>query len=135
MTATIATPDLIQTITDNGGFTYDPTANALIEVGSTTGYAIAVPGTEHVVGTADVTREAFIAAVADLITTYADKFAAGAVLGGWFSEDRGVYLVELSMIFRVSREFAVEIGQILNQEAIFDLATGETIPTGGHGDA
>jgi len=132
---TTTTVDLLATIAANGGFTYNPTAGALVEVGSTTGYAIAVPGTEHIVGGADITREAFIAAVAELVTEHADQFAAGAVLGGWYSEDRAVYMVELTMIFHVDRTFAIEIGRITNQEAIFDLATGETIETGGSGDA
>lgn len=127
--------DLVQAIETDGGFTFDPTTNALLAVGEATGYAIAIPGTEHVVGTTDITREAFAAAVADLVTDNAELFDLGAVLGGWYSPERGVYLVELSMIFRVDRAAAVKIGEWAHQEAIFDLATGETIPTGGHGDA
>lgn len=127
--------NLIATITEHGGFTYDPVRDALIDIGTTTGYAIAVPGTEHIVGHAGITREAFAAAVADLLTEYADAFEHGAVLGGWHSAERDEYLVELTTIYRGTREDAERIGRETNQEAIFDLATGEEIPTGGTGDA
>jgi len=128
-------PDLVAAITENGGFTYDPAAGALVTIGSTTGYAIAVPGTEHVVGDATVTREGFAAAVADLLVGYATEIGNGAMLGGWFSGDRGQYLVELSEIHRVPREQAVRLGTARHQEGILDLATGEYIETGGTGDA
>jgi hypothetical protein len=134
MTSSATTPDLVAAITDNGGFTYDPAAGALVIVGEADGYAIAVPGTEHVVGDATVTRESFADAVADLLVSYADEIAAGAVLGGWFSEDRSVYLVELSEIHRVDRADAIRVGTERHQEGILDLATGEYIETGGTGD-
>lgn len=135
MAATTATRDLIQAITDNGGFTYDPTTGTLVEIGSTDAYAIARPGTERVVGDAAVTREAFVVTVADILNEHADEIAQGAVLGGWFSEDRGQYLVELTDLVRVPREIALTIGEARHQEGILHLGTGEYIPTGGHGDA
>ena len=128
------TTDLITTITQDGGFTFDATTGTLVTVGTRTGYAVAVPGTEHVVGDATITREAFADAVADVATQYADRIARGAVIGGWYSEDRGVYVVELTDILTWDRRTAELIGRIRNQEAIFDLATGEVIPTGGTGD-
>src|SRR3954451_3529774 len=42
--------NLRELITTDGGFTFDPTRGTLIEIGSTAAYAIAVPGTEHVIG-------------------------------------------------------------------------------------
>jgi hypothetical protein len=135
MTQSTATPDLVAAITENGGFTYDPTAGALVVVGQADGYAIAVPGTEHVVGDATITRDGFAAAVADLLVGYAPEIAQGAMLGGWFSDDRGVYLVELSGIHHVERAEAIRLGTERHQEGILDLATGEYIETGGTGDA
>jgi hypothetical protein len=134
MTQSATTPDLIAAITDNGGFTYDPAAGELVVVGQADGFAIAVPGTEHVVGDATVTRESFAGAVADLLVGYAPEIAGGAVLGGWYSEERGVYLVELSEIHHVERAEAVRVGTERHQEGILDLATGEYIETGGTGD-
>ena len=132
---TTATPDLITTIERDGGFTYDPTTGELVVVGRASGYAIAVPGTEHVVGGATATRETFAEAVAHILLTYADEITDGAVLGGWYSEDREQYLVELSEIWDVDRADAILLGTARRQEGILDLATGEYIPTGGRGDA
>lgn len=129
------TVDLVTKIATDGGFTYDPAADALITVGSTTGYAIAIPGTEHVVGHAGISREAFAAAVADVLTEHAVEIDHGAVLGGWYSAERDEYIVELTKIHKCSREHAIALGTATNQEAIFDLATGEEIPTGGTGDS
>ena len=135
-TIIMITTDLITEITINGGFTFDPTADKLITVGSVTGYAIAVPGTEHVIGTGSISREAFASAVADVVTEYAEAITVdGCVLGGWYSADRDVYMIELTKIWHhLDRETAIMIGQSSHQEAIFDLATGEEIPTGGTGD-
>lgn len=125
---------MIDTIRTNGGFTYDPELDQIIEVGRTSGFAVAVPGTEHVVGTADIDEEAFVEAVSKIVTEYADHIHRGAFLGGWYSSDREVYVVELTEIVQ-DPTWAKFLGHIRHQEAIFDLATGEAIPTGGHGDS
>jgi hypothetical protein len=132
MTTTIT---LIDTIEIDGGFTFDTTTNTLVKIGDRTGYAIAIPGTERVVGTTGITREAFAAAFAEIVIEFGDQLDAGAFVGGWFSEDRGQYIVELSEIHTVDRETAIELGTARHQEAILDVATGEFIETGGHGDA
>jgi hypothetical protein len=127
--------DLVQVITDQGGFTFDPAVGHLITVGSTSGYAIAVPGTEHILGDESITREEFAAAFAEVVAEHAESITLdGCVIGGWLSPGRG-YMIELTKIWHtIDRATAIMIGQSANQEAIFDLATGETISTGGTGD-
>lgn len=128
-------------IEKNGGFTYDPKTGGLLKVGEAKGFAIAVPGTEEIVGEEkvnadDISREDFAKGVAKVLMKHRDRIAKGAVLGGWYSPERNQYLVELSEIFPPGdREAAIKVGKRRNQEAIFDLATGETIVTGGTGDA
>src|SRR4051812_42325596 len=57
---------LHELINTDGGFTFDPTNGTLIEIGSTEAYAIAVPGTEHVIRAS----ESFIATVRALTHRY-----------------------------------------------------------------
>lgn len=128
-------------IEKNGGFTYNPRTGGLLRVGEAKGFAIAVPGTETVVGEEKVngkyiSREDFAKGVAKIIRAHKAEFAQGAVLGGWYSPERNQFMVELSEIFPPGdREGAIAVGKRRNQEAIFDLSTGETIFTGGSGDA
>lgn len=133
----MTTTDLLDAVTTNGGFTYSPVADRLFQVGVDTGYAIAIPGTEQIVGSGDITREQFAEGVARVLTDPSAKalIANGVAIGGWYSPERNVYMVELTEILTTDRIRAVEIGRSRNQEAIFDLATGEEIPTGGTGDA
>ncbi len=126
--------NLLASIVEFGGFTYVPATDTLIEVGNADGFAIAVPGTERIVGPAGISREEFAAAFADVVKAYGDVLANGAALGGWYSSDRGVYMVEVSEIHHVTREEAIALGVARNQEAIFDLRNGEEINTGGTGD-
>lgn len=128
--------NLQEAIAKDGGFTYDPSTGGLLKVGEAKGFAIAVPGTEEIVGNGEVTRDAFAKGVAKVLMKHRDKIGQGAVLGGWYSPDRNQYMVELTEIFPPSdRDGAIRVGKARNQEAIFDLATGETINTGGTGDA
>jgi hypothetical protein len=130
------TPNLQAEIEANGGFTYDPKTGGLLKVGEAKGFAVAVPGTEETVGVGGVTREAFAHGVAKVVMKHRAAIARGAVLGGWYSPDRNEYMVELTEIHPPDdREGAIRAGRERNQEAIFDLATGETINTGGTGDA
>lgn len=127
--------NLIAAIEDNGGFTYDLRSDALMIPGETTGYVIAVPGTERIVGAGAVSREAFADRFATVVREFADLIDSGAFVGGWYSDERDAYMIEVSEVHNVDRDTAVAIGQARNQEGIFDLATGEFIGTGGTGDA
>jgi hypothetical protein len=127
---------LIHAIKANGGFTYDPTKGRLLQVGKDKGFAVAVPGTEQLVGNGTVSRDEFAKGVAAVVKKHANKLANGHVLGGWYSEDRDAYMVELTQIMPANdRAGAIREGTRRNQEGIFDLSTGDYIPTGGTGDA
>lgn len=127
MSANLAT----DTTKQQGGFTYSPATGQLLKIGSSTGYAVAIPGTQHVVGTTTVSPEAFADAVADLVERHPKRIDRGAVVCARHSQQRGVYIAELTDILPWSRRVATLMGWMRNQEAIVDLATGETIPTVG----
>jgi len=132
----VAGADLPSVIKRDGGFTYNPRSGGLLEVGKNKGFAVAVPGTEEIVGNGDVDRESFARGVATVLMKHRAAIAKGAVVGGWYSPDRDQYMVELTEIHPADdRAGAIRLGRKRNQEAIFDLATGDTIPTGGTGDA
>lgn len=133
---TVPTAHLLDSIQTNGGFTWNPNTDTLIEVGSVRGYAIAIPGTERLL-TSGLNREEFANAFAQLMTDpqLSQYLEDGAVVGGWYSPERDLYMVELADIWDVDREHAIMIGEALNQEAVFNLCTGEEISTGGLGDA
>jgi hypothetical protein len=117
---------LRELIDSNGGFTFDPTRGVLIEIGSTEAFAIAVPGTEHVIGSG----ESFVAGVRALTRRYAVEIATReCVIGGWYSPEHGHAMIELTEILDVSRAQAIFIGRARQQEAVLDLATGECIDT------
>jgi hypothetical protein len=124
---------MIKSMKESGGFTFDPRKDALVKIGSVKGVAVAIPGTETVVGSGNVSRDAFIKGVADVIEKHGEKFANGAMLGGWYSPDRDIYMVEVTEVFP-DRESAILAGKQRNQEGVFDLGTGDYIDTGGTGD-
>lgn len=118
---------LTDAIRDNGGFTYHPDTDRILTVGEDRGYAIAIPGTEYVIGdslSADVFTDAVNAAF--LAAESGGWSAEDIHVGGWYSPDRG-YMVELTTVLRVDRATAVTIGELRSQDAIFDLGTGEEI--------
>jgi hypothetical protein len=125
---------LLDVMEAEDGFTYDPRADLLITSGQATGYAIAVPGTERVVGSGSISREDFADEFVSLVRSYGDLLGEGACIGGWCSPERDVYLIEISEIHHVDSDTAVRLGTARNQEAILELATGELIPTGGNGE-
>ena len=124
---------LLNALKTDGGFTYDPKKGEIVKVGSVKGIAVARPGTEQIVGRGDIGREDFANAVADAIEKHGDDFGKGAMLGGWYSEDRDAYMVEVTDVFP-DRDSAIKAGRERNQEGIFDLGTGDFISTGGTGD-
>jgi len=124
---------LLGALKADGGFTYNPEKGTLVQVGTVDGVAVARPGTERIVGKGDVSREDFANAVADVIESHGDEFSKGAMLGGWYSEDRDAYMVEVTDVFP-DRASAVKAGRERNQEGVFDLKTGDFIDTGGTGD-
>ena len=127
MTATTVT--LLDTIVADGGFTFDPTADAFVKIGDVEGFAIAVPDTEHIIGHTGITAEEFAEAFA------AFEVPAGSLIGGYYSADRDAYMIETSEIHNVPEFEAIALGIARNQESIINMMTGEFIDTFGHGDA
>lgn len=130
---------MLKEIDENSGFTYDPKSGRLLQVGKDKGFAIAVPGTETVVGVEkvnadDINRADFARGVAQVIMKHKALIDHGAVVGGWYSPERNQYMVEISQIIPENqKDKAIQLGMDRNQEAIFNLGTGETISTGGTG--
>lgn len=116
-----------------GGFTFDVKKGGLINVGDVKGVAVAVPGTEYPIS-ADLGRDGFRDEMMKFIDKNADAISRGAMIGGWYSEDRNQYMIELTELVQ-DRKIAAMLGKARHQEAVFDLGTGELIPTGGYGDA
>lgn len=112
---------LFDTIVSDGGFTYDVSGDSLVRIGSTSGYAIAIPGTEILLGDVNLTREEF----AQRFTALMRKAATskGIYVGGWLSPDRG-YMIELSEVHHIDRSSAIALGVDRGQESILDLSTG-----------
>jgi hypothetical protein len=132
---------LFRAIEKNGGFTYDPRTGGLLEAGKSAGYAVAIPGTEQIVGEEkvnadDINRDDFVNGLKKIIKEHQGQLGnEGMVLGGWYSPERNQYMVELSQILPPDkRQDAIEVGADRNQESVFDLATGENIFVGGTGD-
>jgi hypothetical protein len=107
-----------------GGFTFNPHTSRLVDYGSATGYMIAVPGTERILGFGGMSSaefdQAFYSAVRDA------ELSDYTFVGGWYSSDRNVYMIELSELHDVTRRQAVRLGIERGQEAIFDMR-GEVI--------
>jgi hypothetical protein len=131
----VPSADLIKSIKDNGGFTYDPRTGGLLVPGKDKGIAVAVPGTEQIIGNGEVSRQAFAKGVQKVLMAHRTEIAGGAKLGGWYSEDRNAYMVELTdLLPGENRDAAIAEGRKRNQEGIFDIGANEFIPTGGTGD-
>src|SRR5262249_23096745 len=122
---------LLDTIIADGGFTYDVHSGSLLRVGEASGYMIAIPGTEMLLGPADLNREEFATRFAALVSEAA--VGEGVYVGGWLSPVRG-FMIELSELHHCDRDSAVKLGVARGQEAVLDLATGQFIGTGGHSD-
>lgn len=121
---------LHDSIRDNGGFTYSPSEDRILTVGQDRGWCIAIPGTEHLIGqrlTADAFNDAVQAAylTAQLLGYDSDDVH----VGGWHSPDRG-FMVELTTVLQVDRSTAITLGELREQDAIFNLATGEEFTYG-----
>jgi len=128
-TALSPTRALLDTLRTDGGFTYDPRKGLQVHVGDRVGYVIAVPGTERLLGPGSMDAESFDRAFSEVTEAYGPQLAKDAYVGGWYSDERDSYMIELSKLYDVSRAAAVRLGHARGQEAIFDIGTGEEIDT------
>jgi hypothetical protein len=126
MTTTIPAVELLERLRTDGGFTFDPSTGRLVNVGDRIGWAIARPGTERIIGVT-LDPAAFESELSVLLADYGEEIAGGALVGGWHSADRDVYMVELSDVYVVGEGQAVLLGALRGQESVFNLGTGRTV--------
>ena len=129
MTTALQESVLMTELRANGGFTFNPHTSRLVNIGDVTGYAIAIPGTEHVLGSGDISGAEFDRAFYSVVLA-AVLSNDHAFVGGWYSSDRDAYMIELSEIHNVTRDDAIVLGVERNQEAILNIGTGEFINLG-----
>jgi hypothetical protein len=116
--------ELLHDLTTHGGFTFDPSTGEAVRVGDRDGWAIARAGTERIIGDqpdAALFGEAFA-------RTYAEAVTTGGLVGGWHSDQRRAYMVEITDVHDVDRATALVLGMRADQETVFSLTTGETAP-------
>ncbi|MFC0433386.1 hypothetical protein [Kutzneria buriramensis] len=103
-----------------GGFTIAPTTCATI----TTGYAVSVhPEHEKI-----ITRRVTALDLHHYVSTVRDALALpGRVFGGWRDPDTGSIYLDVSMVTPSLAE-ALELALRYDQLAVYDFATGESIP-------
>ena len=120
-------PDLAAKVLADGGFTYDPNTGTF----PTEGIAVAVPGHSVI-----ATREAFEANDEQIILDYIDKMAEdGAddlMIGAWHdTANDEIVLDRVEVVADIDE--AKRLGADRDEQAVYNLATGEEIPTGGTG--
>lgn len=123
---TIPAGALLDALRTDGGFTFDPSSGRLVNVGERIGWAIARPGTERIIGVT-LDPAAFAGELAVLLDAYAAELADGALIGGWHSPQRDVYMVELTDVYVVGEGQAVLLGALRGQESVFNLGTGAVV--------
>lgn len=115
-------------IAADGGFSWSVRDDRPLVVGQDTGWAVAVPGTEHTLE--DLTDAVLASVVEDALDDAvrrgfdADQLA----VGGWHGGGRG-YMVEVTTVVQTDRTTATILGEIRDQDAVFNLATGEEVRT------
>lgn len=117
--------DLYSLLNRDGGFTFNPRSGHTVSIGDVTGYAIAVPRTEQILGSSDTLNErnfmsAFLRAIQSVTAT-------NRYVGAWHSAERDTYMIEQAEIYNVDRLTAIDLGHQSYQEAVLDMATGELI--------
>lgn len=126
MTATVPAVELLDALRTDGGFTWDPSTGHLLRAGDRIGWAIARPGTERIIGVT-LDPEAFAGELSVLLADYAADIDAGALVGGWHSPERDVWMVELTDVYVVDEGQAVLLGALRGQESVFNLGTGASV--------
>ena len=126
------TRTLVDRVLTDGGFTVDTTDGDA----PSTGYIVAIPGHSFI-----ATREAFEADGQQQIRDYvrairedrAFRAQYGEVMfGGWHDTEHDEVVLDRVEHF-ADREDAIAAGMARNEQAIWDVAAGAEIPTGGTG--
>ena len=120
-------PDLAAKVLADGGFTYDPNTGTF----PTEGIAVAVPGHSVI-----ATREAFEADPRKFINDYMrqmrDDGVEDLMIGGWHDTANDEVVLDRVEVVADLDE-AKRLGADRDEQAVYNLATGEEIPTGGTG--
>lgn len=123
--------ELVDKVTTDGGFTYDPRLSTYAEHG----FAVAVPGNSKIISDADWSdRMTAVNEIDSYLAAHADEFDTNSRLhlGAWHDEEHAEVVLDLSEIFEDQRE-AIKAGADRNEQAIFDLDSFSEISTGGTG--
>lgn len=127
--ARVASPTQVRDrLATDGGFTFDPHTATLIHLGDRDGWAIARAGSERIIGpTLDDSAE-FLAA---FLGAWDEAATTGGLVGGWYSDQRRTYMVEVTDVHECDRATALVLGMQADQETVVNLRTGETaaVPT------
>jgi DNA topoisomerase-1 len=121
------TADLAGAVFSNGGFTYDPIGDQF----PTEGVAVAVPG-HSVILTEDAFRADAATAIADYLRQMRADGVEDLMIGGWHDKEHGEVVLDRVEVVE-TRDEAMRLGADRGEQAVFDLATLEEIPTGGTG--
>jgi|SRR5215471_253358 len=115
-----------------GGFTMSTTGTS-----PTDGYIVAHQGDSVIVPSSVVNDpEKFSAIVTQAIHDFGSKGyldQPGAHIGGWLDHEHGEFVLD-PVEHVQDRNEAIKLGVQRNQQAIYDVAAGEEISTGGTGD-
>lgn len=128
--AVATTADILAALVDDGGFTFDPATRTMISIGDRDGWAIARAGTERIIGR-DVVADVF---AAEFDRVDRDARESGALVGGWYSDQRRVYMLEITDVHTVDRDTALVLGMRADQETVLNLGTGELAAVPQWGD-
>lgn len=126
--------EMILRLAGQGGFTYDVDTGLFVEIGSRRGYVIAFEGTEHHVGDYDTPYSKVASSIRSAIFNIDQLLDLSYLLGGWYSIERDVFMVEAVEIRNVPKAQAVALAKARNQEGILSIRTGAYVPVGGTGD-
>jgi len=121
------TPDLAAKVLADGGFTYDPDTGTFPDEG----IAVAVPGHSVI-----AKRDAFEADPDKFINDYLrqmrDDGVTDTMIGGWYDTANDEVVLDRVQVV-ADRDEAMRLGVSRDEQAVYDLSTGEEIPTGGTG--
>lgn len=121
-TQVVTYDDIVARFATDQGFTFDPDTGSMVFVGDRDGWAVARPGSERLIGATLDDRQAFVNA---FIGAYMEARESGALVGGWYSRERNVYMCEVTDMHTVDRATAVVLGLAADQETVMNMRTGE----------
>ena len=122
--------DLVKQTDEAGGFTFDPNKGEF----ATSGTAVAVSGYSAIIKHDEWVKPGV---AKQFIADYLKKMRADGVddsfyIGGWYDKEHDEVVLDRVQVF-ANREDGIKAGRERGEQAVFDLAALEEIPTGGTG--